>query len=106
MIKISINNLKKGWSVNSIDFINKLIKRKPEERLGKNGIDEIKINAYNEETVSQLNQLIPERHKTTGNFMKIYNYQSKEAYEKSKQKEAKTYVGLPELIYLKDYYDF
>ena len=44
--KISINNLKKGWSVNSIDFINKLIKRKPEERLGKNGIDEIKKHPW------------------------------------------------------------
>ena len=43
---ISKNSLKPGWSLDFMDFINKLIKRKPEERLGKDGIEEIKRHPW------------------------------------------------------------
>ena len=43
---ITKNLLKSGWSQNFMDFINKLIKRKPEERLGKDGIEEIKRHPW------------------------------------------------------------
>ena len=44
--KISKTLLKVGWSTNFMDFINKLIERKPEARLGKNGIEEIKKHPW------------------------------------------------------------
>ena len=41
--KIKKNELEKNWSLDSMDFINKLIERKPAARLGsKNGIQELK----------------------------------------------------------------
>ena len=43
---ITKKTLKMGWSVNFMDFINQLIKKKPEERLGKNGIEEIKTHPW------------------------------------------------------------
>ena len=39
-----------GWSMESIDFINKLIQRNPEKRLGKNGIEEIKNHPWLKDT--------------------------------------------------------
>ena len=44
--KITKYKLKDGWSKDFMDFINQLIKRKPEDRLGKNGIDEIKKHPW------------------------------------------------------------
>ena len=35
-----------NWSKESIDFINKLLMRKPEERLGYKGIEELKNHPY------------------------------------------------------------
>ena len=45
-VKITKKKLKEGWSQDFMDFINELIKRKSEERLGKNGIDEIKKHPW------------------------------------------------------------
>ena len=45
-VKITNKKLKEGWSKDFMDFINELIKRKPEDRLGKNGIDEIKKHPW------------------------------------------------------------
>lgn len=39
---IKQNELPDGWSMDSIDFINRAIQRKPHKRLGFNGIDELK----------------------------------------------------------------
>ena len=39
--KIKTNQMKKGWSENSRDFINKLLQRKPIKRLGYGGIREL-----------------------------------------------------------------
>ena len=35
------HQLPKDWNTSSIDFINRLLKRKASERLGTNGVDEI-----------------------------------------------------------------
>lgn len=35
-----------GWSLESADFINKLIQRKPSARLGLNGPEEVKEHAW------------------------------------------------------------
>lgn len=35
-----------GWSKESVNFINRLIQRKPENRLGFNGIEEIKYHPF------------------------------------------------------------
>ena len=45
-VKITNKKLKEGWSKDFMNFINELIKRKPEDRLGKNGIDEIKKHPW------------------------------------------------------------
>ena len=44
--KIKFNKLKRGWSDNSRDFINKLIQRRPAKRLGYEGINEIKNHIW------------------------------------------------------------
>ena len=45
--KIEEKDRKEIWSIESVDFINKLLKRKEEERLGsKNGIKELKEHAW------------------------------------------------------------
>lgn len=35
-----------GWSHESADFVNKLIQRKPQHRLGKMGFDEVKNHPW------------------------------------------------------------
>jgi serum/glucocorticoid-regulated kinase 2 len=35
-----------GWSKESVDFVNRLIQRKPENRLGSNGIEEVKYHPF------------------------------------------------------------
>jgi hypothetical protein len=35
-----------GWSRESVDFVNKLIQRKPENRLGSKGIEEVKYHPF------------------------------------------------------------
>ena len=44
--KIKTNQMKKGWSENSRDFINKLLQRKPIKRLGYAGIRELKNHVW------------------------------------------------------------
>ena len=46
-IKINRNEMNKGWSIESIEFINQVLERKPELRLGnKNGIIELKEHEW------------------------------------------------------------
>ena len=40
-VKINKDGIENGWSLESMDFINCLLKRKPENRLGKNGVMEL-----------------------------------------------------------------
>ena len=44
--RIKTTQMKKGWSENSRDFINKLLQRRPVKRLGYSGIREIKNHAW------------------------------------------------------------
>ena len=44
--KIKFNNMKKGWSENSKDFINRLLQRRPVKRLGYCGIKDIKNHPW------------------------------------------------------------
>ena len=44
--KIKTNQMKKGWSENSRDFINKLLQRRPVKRLGYTGIRELKNHVW------------------------------------------------------------
>ena len=46
-IKLKKSDLQKGWSIESIDFINQLLERKPELRLGnKNGVIDLKEHLW------------------------------------------------------------
>jgi hypothetical protein len=61
-IYIKYSDLPNGWSRDCVDLINRLVKRKSESRIGKNGIQEIKshlwfkdidwVKLYNKELVS------------------------------------------------------
>ena len=44
--KISEKELPMGWSFESMDFVNKLLKRNKESRLGFNGIEELKKHEW------------------------------------------------------------
>ncbi|EGR34376.1 protein kinase domain protein [Ichthyophthirius multifiliis] len=45
-VQIKIDEVPKGWSLESIDFINLLIQRKPQNRLGVNGPQEVKNHIW------------------------------------------------------------
>ena len=70
--KIKESNIPQGWSQNAIDFINGLIQRKPEYRLGKKGIMELKENHWFDDLIwdDLLNQKIeaPFRPPVEGNY--------------------------------------
>ena len=44
--RVTRGDMPKGWSIESADFINKLLMRKPLQRLGANGIQEIKSHPW------------------------------------------------------------
>jgi serine/threonine protein kinase len=46
-VEIKKNAIPDYWSVEAADFINKLIQRKPENRLGNKGIQQIKDHPWN-----------------------------------------------------------
>ena len=75
--KIEKEDLMEGWSLESMDFINSLLQRKPSKRLGYNNIDEIKnhpwmkvINWELLENKELIAPFIPYNNKE--NFDKIY----------------------------------
>lgn len=41
-----MNEIPEGWSIEAADFINKLIQRKPANRLGLNGPEEVKEHIW------------------------------------------------------------
>jgi len=45
-VQLKKTDVPKGWSIEAADFINKLIQRKPEQRLGVNGPQELKNHAW------------------------------------------------------------
>ena len=45
-VKITMEDIPKGWSVEAADFTNRLIQRKPARRLGVNGPSEIKAHPW------------------------------------------------------------
>lgn len=45
-VQLKKKDVPQGWSLESVDFINKLLQRNPEERLGRNGIHEIKNHSW------------------------------------------------------------
>lgn len=44
--KLVKSQVPKGWSLESVDFVNKLIERKPEDRLGSGGPSEVKSHVW------------------------------------------------------------
>ena len=44
--KITSDDLPSDWSLECVDFVNRLLKRNKESRLGYNGIDEIKQHPW------------------------------------------------------------
>lgn len=49
-IEITKKSAPKGWSIKAIDFVNQLIKRKPLNRLGFNGPEEVKEHPFLKDT--------------------------------------------------------
>lgn len=45
-VQLRFADIPEDWSCEAADFINKLIKRKPESRLGSGGIDELKNHPW------------------------------------------------------------
>jgi hypothetical protein len=45
-VKIKKDQIPDGWSVEAADFINKLIQRKPSNRLGFNGPEEVRQHKW------------------------------------------------------------
>ena len=95
--KISVNELPCGWSIEAIDFINRLLQRKVEKRLGYRGISELKEHPW----MSDVNWNDMVKHKTTSpfkpkegdnNFDKKY-CESKEQLSESTIERYKEYVN-------------
>ena len=62
-----VKGVPNGWSENSADLINKLIVRKDDQRLGKNGISEIK----NHEWFDEINWIELENHRLEAPFIPV-----------------------------------
>jgi hypothetical protein len=45
-VQLRENEIPEGWSYEAADFVNRLIKRKPEHRLGNQGIAELKNHPW------------------------------------------------------------
>jgi serine/threonine protein kinase len=45
-IQIKRNDIPRGWSIEAADFINKMIQRKPQNRLGNGGAHEVKNHPW------------------------------------------------------------
>ena len=45
-MKLREEDVSKGWSLEAADFINGLIQRKPNKRLGVNGVQELKTHPW------------------------------------------------------------
>ncbi len=45
-INVKVSDVPPGWSLEAADFINKLLRRKSKERLGRNGIVELKEHSW------------------------------------------------------------
>jgi hypothetical protein len=45
-INVKVSDIPAGWSLEAADFINKLLRRKSKDRLGKGGITELKEHAW------------------------------------------------------------
>ena len=45
-IQIKRNGIPRGWSIEAADFVNKMIQRKPVNRLGVNGPAEVKAHPW------------------------------------------------------------
>jgi len=45
-VQIKKNEIPDGWSIESADFINRMIQRKPNNRLGVNGPEEVKNHPW------------------------------------------------------------
>lgn len=45
-VQLRYGDIPEDWSCEAADFINRLIKRKPESRLGSGGIDELKSHPW------------------------------------------------------------
>jgi len=45
-VQIKMSEIPEGWSIEAADFINKLIQRKPANRLGLNGPEEVKQHVW------------------------------------------------------------
>lgn len=62
-----VKSVPNGWSENAADLINKLIVRKDDQRLGKNGISEIK----NHEWFDEINWIELENHRLEAPFIPV-----------------------------------
>lgn len=45
-VQIKRNDIPRGWSLEAADFVNKMIQRKPQNRLGSNGAEEVKQHPW------------------------------------------------------------
>ncbi len=90
-VKLKNCNLPLNWDENLIDFINGLLKRKIKNRLGHNGISEIKnhpfLNDVNWEEIEKMNLQSPFIFYGEDNFDKSYANKKDEEYDELKIEE-------------------
>ena len=93
--KIKFKHVKKGWSENSRDFINKLLQRRPVKRLGYGGIKELKEHSW----MKDINWELLKKKKLKAPYIPK---QGNEYFDK-KYCEEKTYEKYKNLINLDSY---
>ena len=93
--KIKFKHVKKGWSENSRDFINKLLQRRPVKRLGYGGIKELKEHSW----MKDINWELLKKKKLKAPYIPK---QGNEYFDK-KYCEEKTYEKYKNLINLDGY---
>ena len=76
---IKPHQLPKEWDPRSIDFINKLLKRKPSQRLGFNGVDEIMSHPWLEDI--DWNKMLSKKYPSP--FMPDFNHRNYDTVSES-----------------------
>ena len=106
--EIKPNEIAENWSKESADFINKLLKRKPEKRLGYKGIYELKMHPwvkyYPWELITEKNLPAPFVPENKDNFDKQYCESVDKVNEETKSRYEEILMSNKNFEIFKDFY--
>ena len=96
-VKIDVNCLPAGWSLESANFCNGLLKRKPQQRLGFNGMQEVKTHDWfqdvDAEEIGNFEAKAPFVPPTCGNYDWNYVNRKKQKTQMTRKPGPNDFIG-------------